>query len=301
MANICNCSLTLSNTGVPGKQSIAAVTKKLVFVKMYDDDGVRNSIASTDTLDQAYFDALVNQADASKRWYPTPEIKNITDERGDPTTETFTDNTVAVTIAGARTFTGVMLSMGSVFLGKLEAIACNNVGVYYIDNCGKLSGTISADGTKLYPVEIADGSFDVRLLKAADTAIAKVQVSFTVSALEKDANLRIAEPESDADLLKLSGLLDVNAATSGESTTGFVSALTLDYGSFGDAIKVKGWALADFSLYNETSASSVAITSVTESPQGTYTFVIPAQSPADVLTLTGSKAGYDLSASITVP
>ena len=66
MANICNCSLSLSNTGIPSKQSIAAVTKKLIFVKLYADDGTRNSIASTDTLDDAYFSAKVNNADASK-------------------------------------------------------------------------------------------------------------------------------------------------------------------------------------------------------------------------------------------
>lgn len=302
MANICNCSLTLSNTGVPGKQSLSSVTKKLIFVKLFADDGTRNSIASTDTLDAAYFTGKVNEADASKRWYPTPEIKNVTDERADPTTETFTDNTTAITIEGARTFLGVMLSMGPVFLSKLGAIACNKVGVYYIDNCGKISGSLSADGTKLYPVAIAEGSFDARLVKTSDAAIAKVQVGFTVSSIEKDASLRLAEPESDVNLLQLDGLLDVNAAISGESTTGFVAALTLDYGAFGDPIKAKGWVLADFALYNETAASSIVITSVTESPDGTYTFVIPAQTPADVLTLTSSKDGFELAAAtVTVP
>ena len=302
MANICNCSLSLSNTGTPSKQSIAAVTKKLIFVKLYADDGTRNKIASTDTLDASYFDALVNNSDASKRWYPTPEIKNVTDDRADPSTETFTDNTIAITTDGARSFLGLMLNMGSVFLSKLQSIACNKVGVYYVDNCGKINGTISSDGLSLYPVAISDGSFDARLIKATDAAIAKVQISFNVSAIEKDSNLRLAEPESDVDLLALDGLLDVNAAISAPSTTGFVAALSLDYGAFGDPIKAKGWLLADFVLYNETQAASVVITSTTESPDGTYTFITPAQTAADVMTLTSAKDGFELvAATVTIP
>ena len=299
---LCLCSLTLGNTGTPSKQTIAAVTKKVVFVPLYADDGTRNSVASTDTLNLAYFTALVNNADASKRWYPTPEIKNITDERADPTVETFTDNTTAIAAQGVRSFLGLANNMGGVFLSKLQAIKCNKVGVYFIDECGKLVGTVSADGLSLYPVAISDGSFDPRMVKTTDSTIAKVQLGFNVSSLEQDYNLRVVETEADADLLNLSVLLDVNAAISAPSTTGFVAALTLDYGPFGDAIKVKGWLLADFVLYNETSEAAIVITSVTEGPDGTYTFVIPAQTPADVLTLTSSKDGFELvAATITIP
>lgn len=192
--------------------------------------------------------------------------------------------------------------MGSVFLGKLEAIACNKVGVYYIDDCGRLVGAASADGLSLYPIAISDGSFDTRLVKATDATVAKVQISFNVASIESDAALRVAEPEADADLLYLSGLLDVNAAISSESTTGFVAALTLDYGSFAAPLSVKSWVLGDFALYNETDLASVTISSVTESPSGTYTFVFAAQTSADVLTLTSAKSGFELRpATITIP
>ena len=54
----------------------------------------------------------------------------------------------------------------------------------------------------------------------------------------------------------------------------------------------KGAVLADFDLYNDTATASVVITSVTESPDGTYTFVIPAQTSADSMTLNLQKDGF---------
>jgi hypothetical protein len=46
----------------------------------------------------------------------------------------------------------------------------------------------------------------------------------------------------------------------------------------------------------------VVITSVTESPDGTYTFVIPAQTSADVLTLNLQKDGFDMTAlTVVIP
>ena len=98
------------------------------------------------------------------------------------------------------------------------------------------------------------------------------------------------------------GILDVNAVYSSISTTGFVMATTSDYGDVKTPLVVKGLLLADFSLYNNTAAASVVITSVTESPDGTYTFVIPAQTSADVMTLTISADGFELQdTTITIP
>ena len=67
-----------------------------------------------------------------------------------------------------------------------------------------------------------------------------------------------------------------------------------------------GLELADFSLA-ETSPSpgAIVITSVTESSDGVYDFVIPTATSADVLALTPSKTGFDFAAvtatAITIP
>jgi hypothetical protein len=60
--------------------------------------------------------------------------------------------------------------------------------------------------------------------------------------------------------------------------------------------------LADFTVYNETTTSAVTITSATELPDGTYTFVFAAQTSADVLTLALVKDSLEMTdLTVTVP
>jgi hypothetical protein len=93
----------------------------------------------------------------------------------------------------------------------------------------------------------------------------------------------------------------MKAATS-ISTTGFSTELTYDYGTAVTKQKFKGAVLADFTLYNETTTASVTITSVTEATDGNYDFVIPAQTSADVLTLSLSKDGFEMTdLTVTIP
>lgn len=112
-----------------------------------------------------------------------------------------------------------------------------------------------------------------------------------------------ATEAGDANLLSLTKLQPVQTAISGESTTGFVAAVSLDYDSW-TAVPIEGMVLADFYLYNETTAAAITVTSVTEAPAGTYTFVTPAQTSADVLTLTQSSTTtkpFGVTATITIP
>lgn len=285
----CLCDYSLSNTGTPSKQGLAAVTKKLIFVRLVTDAGVRNAVDNTDVIDAAYVTALIQNADPSARWYPTPEVKNIEDVRAESVFESFGDGTNAKVRDGARSFTGVMINMGPVFLSKLQGFACERMGVYFVDACGKLVGSVSSDGTKLYPVAIADGSFDATLMKATDAAVNKVMVKFDISQLERDENLRIAETDEDVDLLNVSGMLDVigTEITSGQTSMSF--SLALQYGPFANPIKVQGFLAGDFTLYNETDDASVAVVSATESPAGTYTLTYASQTVADVITVSGQQ------------
>jgi hypothetical protein len=288
----CLCDYSLSNTGTPSKQGIAAVTKKLIFVRMVDDAGNRNSVDVSDTLDAAFFEALTRAQDPSARWYPTPEVKNVEDTRAETVFETYTDGSNAKVREGIRSFMGVMIDMGPVFLSKLQGFACEKMGVYFVDACGKLVGSISSDGTQLYPIMISTGSFDATLVKATDALRPKVQVKFDISVLERDENLRIADTEADVDLNALEGMLDVIGTTTSISTTSFTVKLNLQYGPFGAPIKVEGFVLGDFSLYNEDDAATVAITSLLESPAGTYTINYAAQGSGETLTVRGQMDSF---------
>jgi hypothetical protein len=302
----CKCENTLGNTGTPTCESIASVTKKLIFVPYYDEDGNINKIDTSATLDQTWLDALLNHADSDKRWYPTPEIKNVSDERGEPKYEEFGDGTKVLIQDGARAFKALFVGVSSTFLSKISDNRCADLGVYHIDKNGNLIGTEIVDGY-LYPTRIEKSSYLAKLIKAQDGAVQKVELSFEYHGDEDDADLRMikaSEFASGVRMLLTTGLMDVTAVITSPTTTGFVATLNTDYGSVANKIKANGWVAADFVLYNETDSLSVAITSVTETSDGVYTFVIPAQTSGDVLRLSkaAAKKKYDLSnATVTIP
>jgi len=301
---ICDCSLGYGNTGLPTCIELFKVTKRIILVPTYQSDGVtRNKIASGDTLNASYFSVLVNQSDESKRWYPLPVLDNVEQERADPLTFETSDGKSIPIEEGVRTFTCQILEAPAEYKKKLDQWGCQSVSYYAIDKQGNLMG--SSDGTDLYPIEIDEKTFFSRFVYATDGTLQSLQLSFTVSDIENDGDLKmISKSETGTNLLKLDGILDVNASSASESTTGFVLTQTLDYGTYPTPLPVTGWAKDDYTLYNETAAASIVITSVTESTtlSGVYTFVYPAVTPGDILTLTASKSGFDFpSTTITTP
>jgi hypothetical protein len=112
----------------------------------------------------------------------------------------------------------------------------------------------------------------------------------------------IKATDTNTNVLLLNGLLDVEIAISNEAVDGFTATLGYIYATVGDTTPVEGLLVGDFELYNETSEAAIVITSVTESSEGVYDFVIPTQTAADVLTLTVVKDGLERNtATITIP
>lgn len=307
----CECSSKLGGTGTPNKQRVVSSGVGLIAVPLKADDGTFNRIGAADVIDQAYIDAKINEEDESKRWYPLGKIdfRNQEDVRADPVTESFSDGSIAITQQGVRSYTGWLTDYAPAYIALLNGLRCRDFGLYTISDCLDLTGSISTDGEYLNPIKVNRPSWNPTYIKATPTVSAKVQLAFEFSQLEKDEYLRvIAASEITADLSDLEGLLPLDGEISGESTTGFVAAITVDYDIFLDASLevVPGWVAADFALENKTTNTTVAITSVTEAPEGTYTFVIPAQSAGDVLELTnvktsGNKPGFLLEETINIP
>ena len=298
----CNCNLSFANTGSVGCKLLMAVARKLILVPTYDSTGAMNKIAAGDTLDASYFSGKINETDPTKRWYPTGLIDNIEDVRAEPIMETLASQKKLFVQDGIRSFKGIIVEESNILIDKYLAFQCKDFSAFIVDKERNLIG--SFDGTDFYPVQIDKDTFYAMLVKTTDTTVQKIQVQFEFSRTERDEDLRmIAESEmGGVNVLNLSGLLDVNAAISGASTTGFVAVLTTDYGTFKTPINVVGWVKADFTLYNETTHAPITITSVTEAPDGTYTFVIPAQSSYDVLTLSATKTGYEFpDTTVTIP
>ena len=307
--SFCNCNGTLRNTGTPNRQRVINSGGKLIAVRTKADDGTFNQILANAVIDPAYILDRVNEADESKRWYPIGEFQNENDVRADSNFETLTSGANLKTRDGVRTYTGWLINYAAEYLGVLESFQCADFGLFIVDPCGALQGAITKDGTALRPVRVNKDSWNPTLMKGMQESVSKVQLTFDFSQLERDKDLRvISESEITADLLDVEGLLPLAAVISGISAIGFTAALTVDYDVFLDASKdvVPAWVAADFELFNKTTNSAVPITSVTEVPEGTYAFVIPAQTAADVLELTNvktaaQKAGFDLKETITIP
>jgi len=314
MAELCACGTGGGNLGRPSCFPVFDVTKKAILVEYYKPDGSINGIELASLtggkLDQTYLDARIKDVNGKTRWYPTPELKNITDERAEDITETFEDTSSVFIQEGARTFTGLIVKGDPVLLGNLQKWRCLTIGVFFIDKSGNLIGKKNRDGF-LDPILLQDESFSASLIKGTDTTKQKDSISFIVSQLENDADLRMIEAgEITANLISAGGLVDVTVAAVGSiTTTGFEAQLNTPFGGVTSPIPAEGLGLSDFEVFNNTSSSSVVVTSVTESgvTEGLYTFVIPTQISGDELVVSNTSVSpltknFDLSKfTVTIP
>lgn len=302
-----NCNIGGSNTGqscVP----IMRVQKKIFLVPTFDSTGALNEIDLTQTLNEAYFVARINDTDASQRWYPLPEMKNVVDDRGDSLYQTFEDGSKVFISQGTRSFNGLIVGADAApqMVGKITSHRGVGMSIFIVDKEKNLIGKVGSSSTKLAPIELEADSIDAKFIKTIDTAIQAIQVSFDVHMNEDDADLRmIQSTEMSYDISRLRGLIDVDSTISSESIADFTVTLTTDGGTPITPVLCKGLVAADFSLYNETDAAPVSISSVVEGPAGVYDINFANQTSGDVLRLTPTKNGYDFSDvvanTITIP
>lgn len=314
----CDCNFSMSNTGTDCSPAMEVV-KKLMLMPVYDSTGVRNYIDLTDDIDASTFTDLINDPDSSKRLYPLPEMKDIEDTRANPILQTFKDGSNIFIRDDARQFKGIIPGKdgNTILKGKIEAARCGEVGVFMVDRVGSLIGTISDDGTKLYPTRIDSESLAAIFGKATDTTVQQLMISFNFDPDESDSCLRMVTKSEmdDADLLILKGLIDVYAIYTGAATTGVTVKLYTDYGTPKTPTTVKGLTTTDFvsstdaatsKVRNETDSANIAVT-VTESTDepGTYDLAWAAQTPADVMIIKPLKDGFDfkevVTSKVTIP
>ena len=162
---VCSCNVGLGDTGLPGCQPIASVARKFIQVPLVADDGTEFSIAANATLDQAFFDALINQSDRTKAIFPWPVMDNVENVRGDAVTETLNSGKNIIVQQGTKTFTGVVVNQSPSFLDKVESGACVKFGYYIVDIDGNLIGKIkNGDTSALYPIAVDNDTFKPTLI-----------------------------------------------------------------------------------------------------------------------------------------
>ena len=301
MSKACNCNAGLSNTGT-GCTPFWNVAVKMIVVPYYDQDGNQNKITLSDTLNAAYFTALLNQADTSLRWLPLPSMLNVEDTRAESLMETFENGSMMMVQQGARSFKAIIAGRDATpqLLGNLETFRCVPFGVYGVDKQGNLIGSIGtqdlSDITELYPIRIDENSWDPTFVKPTDKTVQKINLGFYFHMDEQDSALRMIEAsEIGTNLLTIKGLIDVFPVYTNISQTSFTVDLRTYYGTLLNPVRVEGLVITDFTLYNVTDTASVNISTCTETSDGVYTITYTSQTAGDELKLTPTLNGYDFS------
>ena len=292
MAIGCDCNAGLSDTGRPNCVPLFSVVNNIIQVPLYANDGTANKI---DLTSLPTWSNLINETDASKRWFPIPTFENVELPKADSQFEESNSGRMAFLRQGKRSFSGELWADESTttFLGKLEKGRCVEFGVYIIDVNGNLIG--SKVGTDLYPIPVDNDSWNPVFNFATDSTVQKIVLSFDLDRLFEESTMyQISSVEGGVDFTTLKGLIDVNLTSSACGQTASTLSATLDYGTAVNAIKAEGLInTADWGIYNNTTTSSVAVSTVTESPAGTYAIGYASQSVSDELVISVARDGFD--------
>jgi len=299
----CDCNAGLSNTGRPACVPLFSIVSSMIIVPLVANDGTLNGIDLSATL--PVWSDLVNETDASKRWFPLPSFENVELPKADSQFEEASSGRMAFLRQGKRSFSGELWAEDSTptFLGKLQKSRCVDFGIYVVDVNGNLIGS-EVDGY-LYPIPVDNPSWNPVFMFATDSTVQKITVGFDFDRLFEESTMyQITPDEAGTDFTALRGLIDVNFT----SVTAVVASITFtaefSYGTAINKIAFTGALPADLSVNNDTQGTSIAILTLDEDPNtpGDYvlTYVV-ADQPAltEVVTVTVTKTGYSGSVTAT--
>lgn len=264
----CACDAGISNTGRPNCVPLFSITSSMIIVPLTANDGTKNRIDLNAPI--PVWSDLINETDASKRWFPLPAFENVELAKAESQFEEANSGRMAFLRQGKRSFAGELWSEDSTptFLGKLEKTRCVDFGVYFIDVNGNLIG--SEVGEFLYPIAVDNPSWNPTFMFATDSTVQKIMLAFDVDRLFDESTMyMITADEAGVDFTTLDGLVDVVLTANSVGTT--VAELNAEfcYGTAYNKIKYVGatnvldWEITDGILVFNPDA-------VTETSDGVY-------------------------------
>jgi len=298
----CICGLSVSrNTGLPGCESIADAEKRSIFVSTLANDGTENYIDLTsDALDLPWWTDKINEADTSKRYYPTPAMENVEDTRADAIFQSFNSGKNIFIQEAPRTFLALFPGASATFLGQLENFKCDNISKYIVTKSGQLVGYVDPNfPDRLYPLPLDKNTFYAKLEKAVEgTSIQAVSLAYEYDESLIDSQIRLIDPADIGVNLRseraISGLLDVVATEIAVTATSIEVDLSYIYGSAKNKLAFKGALPADFALENLTTPGVVPILTADETSDGVYLITFAAQTGTDEYQLSLNKDGFEM-------
>ena len=305
MAEVCECTAGLSNTGRPACVPIQAVTSSLILVPLKDSAQNKNGIDLSVPFTATTWTDLINQSDASKRWFPLPHFEEVTLPKADTQFKEAASGAMAKLRTGKRSFSGQLWEDDSSpqFLSKLEKAGCVDFGFYIVDVNGNLVGSFDEAANILYPIPADKASWDPKLMFSEDDQVSHIQLNFDWYRLFDEGTMRIlTATEAGQDFTELDGLIDVLMfpvfAVAASQTIVFDAKTP--YGTALNPIKYLGATLpADWGV--TVNGAAVVPTAVSEPTNGSYVLTLPAASfvAADAIVVNVTRDGFSGTASTT--
>jgi len=287
---ICSCESIMGNLGVPKCYAELGLASGIIFVSKYANDGTKNVVDITDTLDMVYFEAKVSHADPSKRWYFLPKLEEFATTRAEPVIEESSSGRKRKVKDGARDVTFQKWEGGAQLKAQLDKGGCSELSFFAYTS--KMLIGMEKVANEMAPIDIESGSFFVNYFYPTTANRERLDITLQFSQDEYDGALSFITPESDVLFTELRSPIDIYSTVSAITTTGFTVKMFTKYGALNDRGKDAGLVLADFVVFNTTDSAVITATSVTETVDGTYVFVIPA-TVSKTIRLTPSAEGRD--------
>lgn len=299
MAELCKCTSKYANTGAPScSGSLIKASRRLIMVPKYADDGTLNKVSLPATLNAAYFNALINQADRSKRWYPLPKHVNAEITKAESVYETFGDGSKQFINEGVSNFKCVYPAQQPNFLSILKSGRCNDMAVFIIDKSGALVGLSNGEENVLYPFSLNKNTADAIMKWATDTTGTNIEYMFEFDTDQRDeeiVKIDMVDMVSVNLLVGYDGLIDAIKSQTSTGQASMVFKLYAKGGSAANPVAITGLLAANFALYNVTTSVAVTIVSCTESlvNKGEYTLTYSSQTIGNVIRITPTLTRYD--------
>ena len=296
----CNCNDLFGNLRQPGCNSTHGIAQKVWQVSIKDGDGNLNRIDLNAVPDATALTALFNEPDATKRYFPSPLFTDFNQTRAEDVTDEAEDGTIDFIREGIKSVEAFIWEQEGAnpqMVGQMKKSRCVDGGVFLVDDCNNLIGRDIGDGF-LYPIPYNRGSWSPKWVEPNQTANGKVQLNYNFNKLFKDEEIGFISYDSSIDLLSYEGLLDVVGSVvtpPAVTTTAAVIKAETIYGPANNKKGIDVFTVSDVKLLNETTGLPVVVSNfdLQSGSDRQYDLVYAAQTPADVLTLTFTKEGFD--------
>ncbi len=280
----CDCTNpAFGNTGRPNCVIEMRVMAFPILVPRFDANGDRNTIDVTSaTLGQDIED-LINASvttAAQERIYPLPRVEEPTWDR----TETVYDTASSTRkfkvfgVGGVYTLAFQLWGKDAVnaIIRELKKFGCSDIDMYIATVDGNLWG-IKDDKTDtiIRGVELNTETYDVFKTFATSTTVEKTMVSVDLENTESVEDFYAITSE---EMISTGGVksTSLRANLAGCQTLSVIdvthtqSVVFSSFGSAGSRDAIEGLLAANFTLFNITSDTAVAVVGVTETSAGTY-------------------------------